>query len=211
MDESRMEVMDSPLNQAHYNSRKADRLVAKEKYEEAILCHGQAAELLKEALTKTQNEQVRLSLALQRDRHLQQQRLIQVSCTQAQLKGKTLVSFSKHTSTRSIQTVLQCESQPPPVGWKKTKDDKTRLEEQSTAIADLWNLVALLLKENEQLSEEHEKLKVENERLKRRLDEESPLTSEPDKMFSPLSVNLLHVPIDLQERIRLLWERANES
>lgn len=90
------------------------------------------------------------------------------------------------------------------------KDDTTRLEEQSTAIADLWNLVALLLKENEQLSEEHEKLKVENARLKRGLDEESPLTSvaESAKM---LSVNLLNLPINLQERIRLLWERANES
>lgn len=31
------------LLQAHYYSRKADRLVAKEKYEEAILCHGEAA------------------------------------------------------------------------------------------------------------------------------------------------------------------------
>ncbi|KAA0711461.1 hypothetical protein E1301_Tti006248 [Triplophysa tibetana] len=208
-----MEVMDSPLNQAHYYSQKANRLVAKEKYEEAILCHGQAAELLKEALSTTQSEQVRLSLAIQRHRLLQQQQLIQVSCTQGQLKEKTTVSFSKHTSVRSSQTVLQYEAQPPPVGRKMAKNDKTRLEEQSTAIADLWNLVALLLKENEQLSEEHEKLKVENARLKRGLDEERPLTSvaESAKMFSARSVNHLNVPINLQERIRLLWERANEN
>lgn len=89
------------------------------------------------------------------------------------------------------------------------KDDKTRLEEQSTAIADLWNLVALLLKENEQLSEEHEKLKVENARLKRGLAEERP--AESAKMFSSRSVNHLNIPFNLQERIRLLWERANEN
>uniref|UniRef100_A0A673FRS3 Nuclear receptor-binding factor 2 MIT domain-containing protein n=1 Tax=Sinocyclocheilus rhinocerous TaxID=307959 RepID=A0A673FRS3_9TELE len=38
-----MEVMDSPLNRAHHFGRKADQLVAKEKFEEAILCHRKAA------------------------------------------------------------------------------------------------------------------------------------------------------------------------
>ncbi|KAI4873337.1 hypothetical protein NFI96_029081, partial [Prochilodus magdalenae] len=52
-----MDLMESPLNRAHLCSRKANRLVAQENYEEAILCHGEAADLLKEALLMTQNEQ----------------------------------------------------------------------------------------------------------------------------------------------------------
>ncbi|XP_073720974.1 nuclear receptor-binding factor 2-like [Misgurnus anguillicaudatus] len=200
-----MEVMDSPLNRAHLYGRKADRLVTKGKYEEAILCHGEAAELLNEALLMTHCKQVRLSLALQRDRHIQQQRLI---------KGRTMVSSPASVALRmdltimSSQTVLQDEAQPPPLGWKTAKDDKTRLEEQSTSIADLWKLVALLLKENEQLLEEHEKLWMENARLKKDLYEEHqsrlPSFAEPAQMLSPLGVNL-------QEKIRLLWERANGS
>uniref|UniRef100_A0A673HW29 Nuclear receptor-binding factor 2 MIT domain-containing protein n=1 Tax=Sinocyclocheilus rhinocerous TaxID=307959 RepID=A0A673HW29_9TELE len=39
-----MEVMDSPLNRAHHFGRKADQLVAKEKFEEAILCHRKASQ-----------------------------------------------------------------------------------------------------------------------------------------------------------------------
>ncbi|XP_065144664.1 nuclear receptor binding factor 2a [Paramisgurnus dabryanus] len=202
-----MEVMDSPLNRAHLYGRKADRFVTKGKYDEAILCHCEAAELLKEALSMTKSKQVRLSLVLQRDRHLQQHRLILVSSRQAKLKGRTMVSSPVSVALNLDLTIMSSQHEPP-LGWKTAKDDKARLEEQSTSIADLWKLVAVLLKENEQLLEEHEKLWVENARLKRDLYEEhqSPLPSlpEPAQMLSPLGVNL-------QDRIRLLWERANGS
>ncbi|XP_020496134.1 nuclear receptor-binding factor 2b [Labrus bergylta] len=72
-----MEVADSPLNLAHQQCRKADRLLAAGKYEEAISCHGKAADHLTEAMKKTECEQARLSLELQRDSHIKQQRLIQ--------------------------------------------------------------------------------------------------------------------------------------
>ncbi|XP_051838564.1 nuclear receptor-binding factor 2 [Antechinus flavipes] len=72
-----MEVMDGPLNQAHQQSRKADRSLAAGKYEEAILCHQKAAAYLTEAMKLTQSEQAQLSLELQRDSHMKQLLLIQ--------------------------------------------------------------------------------------------------------------------------------------
>ncbi|KAF4102489.1 hypothetical protein G5714_017289 [Onychostoma macrolepis] len=203
--------MDSPLNRAHHFGRKADQLVAKEKFEEAILCHSKAAELLKEALSVTQSEQVRLSLELQRDGHLQQQRLIKMSCKQTKLKGKLMVSPSKHTSALITQCTGPTALQSPPLGWKAAKDDKTRLEEQSTAIADLWKLVAVLLLENKRLLEEHEKLKAENTSLKRDLYEEHRSPPASLDQPPPLRMRLLHVPPDLQQEIQLLLQTANDS
>ncbi|XP_030018885.1 nuclear receptor-binding factor 2b [Sphaeramia orbicularis] len=72
-----MEVVDSPLNLAHQQCRKADRLLAAGKYKEAITCHGKAADLLTDAMKTTECEQARLSMELQRDSHVKQQRLIQ--------------------------------------------------------------------------------------------------------------------------------------
>lgn len=72
-----MEVADSPLNLAHQQCRSADRLLAAGKYEEAISCHGKAADLLRDAMKLTECEQARLSMELQRDSHIKQQRLIQ--------------------------------------------------------------------------------------------------------------------------------------
>uniref|UniRef100_A0A0P6IYN3 Nuclear receptor-binding factor 2 n=2 Tax=Heterocephalus glaber TaxID=10181 RepID=A0A0P6IYN3_HETGA len=72
-----MEVMEGPLNLAHQQSRRADRLLAVGKYEEAISCHKKAAAYLCEAMKLTQSEQARLSLELQRDSHMKQLLLIQ--------------------------------------------------------------------------------------------------------------------------------------
>ncbi|KAL6094757.1 nrbf2 [Pungitius sinensis] len=72
-----MEVADSPLNLAHQQCRKADRLLASGKFEEAISCHGKAADFLTDAMKTTECEQACLSMELQRDSHIKQQRLIQ--------------------------------------------------------------------------------------------------------------------------------------
>ncbi|KAL1258096.1 hypothetical protein QQF64_011340 [Cirrhinus molitorella] len=203
--------MDSPLNRAHHFGRKADQLVAKENFEEAILCHSKAAELLTEASSMTQSEQVRLSLELQRDRHLQQERLIKMSCKQAKLKGNLLLGSSKHNSALITQCTSSMALQSPPLGWKAAKDDKTRLEEQSTSISDLWKLVAVLLVENKRLLEEHEKLKAENSSLKRDLYEEHQSPPASLDQASPLGMRLLDVPPDLQQEIQLLLEKGNDS
>ncbi|XP_005471288.1 nuclear receptor-binding factor 2b isoform X2 [Oreochromis niloticus] len=62
---------------AHQQCRQADRLVAAGKYEEAISCHRKAADFLTEAMKAPACEQARLSMELQRDSHIKQQRLIQ--------------------------------------------------------------------------------------------------------------------------------------
>ncbi|XP_066204871.1 nuclear receptor-binding factor 2 isoform X1 [Saccopteryx leptura] len=72
-----MEVMEGPLNLAHQQSRRADRLLAAGKYEEAISCHKKATAYLSEAMKLTQSEQAHLSLELQRDSHMKQLLLIQ--------------------------------------------------------------------------------------------------------------------------------------
>uniref|UniRef100_A0A8C2KA66 Nuclear receptor-binding factor 2 C-terminal domain-containing protein n=1 Tax=Cyprinus carpio TaxID=7962 RepID=A0A8C2KA66_CYPCA len=143
---------------------------------------------------------VRLSLEPQRDRHLQQQRLIKMS----RKHTRPLVSSSKHTSAPI--TALQS----PPLGWKAAKDDKTRLEEQSTATADLRELVVVLLLENKRLLEEHEKLKAENASLKRELYEEhqSPQASLDQPL--PLGMRLLNVPPDIQQEIQLLLKTSEK-
>ncbi|KAK2091013.1 hypothetical protein P7K49_030297 [Saguinus oedipus] len=79
-----MEVMEGPLNLAHQQSRRADRLLAAGKYEEAISCHEKAAAYLSEAMKLTQSEQAHLSLELQRDSHMKQLLLIQERWKRAQ-------------------------------------------------------------------------------------------------------------------------------
>ncbi|XP_062382151.1 nuclear receptor-binding factor 2b [Sardina pilchardus] len=86
-----MEVVESPLNLAHQQCRKADRLLATGKYEEAIVCHRKAADLLKDAMQLTDCEQARLSLELQRDSHVKQQRLIEEKWKRSRREAKPRV------------------------------------------------------------------------------------------------------------------------
>ncbi|XP_030630005.1 nuclear receptor-binding factor 2b [Chanos chanos] len=192
-----MEVVDSPLNLAHQHCRKADRLLAAGKYEEAISCHRRAAELLKEAMKLTECEQARLSLELQRESHVKQQRLIEEKWKRARREGKPRVlqavpptveqspgphsqgarapaacSIPGQAPEREYDTwlyLLKNKDAPPEPcsGSKAQKDDKTRLEEQQTTIANLRKLVDHLVSENERLTQDNERLRTENARLKK--------------------------------------------
>uniref|UniRef100_A0A8C5NSL0 Nuclear receptor binding factor 2 n=1 Tax=Junco hyemalis TaxID=40217 RepID=A0A8C5NSL0_JUNHY len=73
---------------AHQQSRKADRLLAAGKYEEAISCHKKAAGYLTDAMKLTQSEQAQLSLELQRDSHMKQLLLIQERWKRAKREEK---------------------------------------------------------------------------------------------------------------------------
>ncbi|KAI4898709.1 hypothetical protein NFI96_030592 [Prochilodus magdalenae] len=190
-----MEVVDSPLNLAHQQCRKADRFLAAGKYEEAISCHRKAAELLKDAMKLTECEQARLSLELQRDSHVKQQRLIEERWKRARREGKPRIlqaapppsmEQALHTQSGSTSSsgltacpereydtwlyLLKNKSSTAPepcTGSKAYKDDKTRLEEQQTTIEDLRRLVDRLVGENERLTQDNERLRAENARLRK--------------------------------------------
>nr|XP_057917729.1 nuclear receptor-binding factor 2b [Doryrhamphus excisus] len=117
-----MEVVDSPLNLAHQQCRKADRLLAAGKYEEAISCHGKAAELLTEAMKTTDCKQARVSMELQRDSHIKQQHLIQERWkrearreatkarpeTAAPLSSPTVLTLSRSAGQRQPHGSSEC-------------------------------------------------------------------------------------------------------
>ncbi|KAK2910758.1 nuclear receptor-binding factor 2b isoform X1 [Channa argus] len=104
-----MEVVDSPLNLAHQQCRKAERLLATGKYKEAIACHGKAADLLTDAMKTTECEQAHLSMELQRDSHLKQQKLIQ-----ERWKREVRREAIKAQAGPALPTQTQTTSQLPP-------------------------------------------------------------------------------------------------
>ncbi|CAL8301731.1 unnamed protein product [Lota lota] len=202
-----MEVEDSPLNLAHQQSRKADRLLAAGKYEEAISCHSSAADLLRDAMKLTECEQARLSMELQKDSHIKQQRLIQERWKREARRGAAKTSGPAPTapsqpsppppppppdrqsqapggtggSEREYDTLLfQLQSRRTagspsaaapatarcPGGSKTAKDDKTRLEEQQTAMEDLRRMLGHLMDENQRLSSDNARLRADNARLR---------------------------------------------
>ncbi|XP_044760741.1 nuclear receptor-binding factor 2-like [Coccinella septempunctata] len=59
-------MMNSSLNKAHQQERKAEALLNKKKFEECIECHKNAISLFTEAMTKTTDKKVLLSLQLQK-------------------------------------------------------------------------------------------------------------------------------------------------
>uniref|UniRef100_A0A672GUS1 Nuclear receptor binding factor 2b n=1 Tax=Salarias fasciatus TaxID=181472 RepID=A0A672GUS1_SALFA len=174
-----------PVSLAHQQSRKADRLVSAGKYEEAISCHAKAAGTFS----------ARLSLELQRDSHIKQQRLIQERWKREVRREATKArqgpaappaaggqqppppgATAPPPGEREYDTLLyqlqtrragggRPPAQPCP-GSKTTKDDKTRLEEQQTTIEDLRRLVDHLLNENQRLAAENELLRRDNLRLR---------------------------------------------
>ncbi|KAM3913136.1 nuclear receptor-binding factor 2 [Leptodactylus fuscus] len=102
-----MEVMESPLNLAHQQSRKADRFLATGKYEEAIACHRKAAAYLLEAKRLTQSEQAQLSLELQRDSHIKQQLLIQERLKRAKREDKLRAQQKAIAAEKELTAHLQ--------------------------------------------------------------------------------------------------------
>lgn len=205
-----MEVVDSPLNLAHQQCRKADRLLAAGNYEEAISCHRKAAELLKDAMKLTECQQARLSLELQRDSHVKQQRLIEerwkrarredkpcilqtVSFSGSEALGQAQLSTTSSCAERDYDTWLYLLKNKGSIaaapdlcpGTKAFKDDKTRLEEQRTTIEDLRQLLERLLADNERLTKENEQLRQENVRLRRENDGDTHLVESSELWLMP--------------------------
>ncbi|XP_053306485.1 nuclear receptor-binding factor 2 [Spea bombifrons] len=120
-----MEVMESPLNLAHQQSRKADRFLATGKYEEAIACHKKAAAYLLEAKRLTQSEQAQLSLELQRESHFKQQLLIQERLKRARREDKLRTQQKMTTTEKDSTAHLQ-------TSYKMSSDD---VDSQNTLVS----------------------------------------------------------------------------
>lgn len=101
--------MEGPLNLAHQQSRKADRLLASGKYEEAISCHKKAAAYLSDAMKLTQSEQAHLSLELQRDSHMKQLLLIQERWKRAQREERLK---AQQSTDKDVAVQLQAAHKP---------------------------------------------------------------------------------------------------
>ncbi|KAJ8372688.1 hypothetical protein AAFF_G00280170 [Aldrovandia affinis] len=149
-----MEVLENPLNRAHQWSRKADRLLAAGKYEEAVSCHGEAADLLKEAMKLTQCEQARLSMELQKDDHIKQLRLIKEKQKRAGQEGRPRYARSATARSRT----------PPGESARASRAPERR---RRPAPAPL-KLVDFLLTENEKLARENRQLQAESVQLRSR-------------------------------------------
>ncbi|XP_004583471.2 nuclear receptor-binding factor 2 isoform X1 [Ochotona princeps] len=123
-----MEVMEGPLNLAHQQSRRADRLLAAGKYEEAISCHKKAAAYLSEAMKLTQSEQAQLSLELQRDSHMKQLLLIQERWKRARREERLRAQQDLGKDTASHRASAEdAEGQSPPRAPKSSPAAERRL------------------------------------------------------------------------------------
>ncbi|XP_028391460.1 nuclear receptor-binding factor 2-like [Dendronephthya gigantea] len=70
--------MDSPLNRAHQQERKAEKLISNKKYMEAIACYEIASAYIMEAMEATTASQALISMQLQYEDHLRKKKLLQV-------------------------------------------------------------------------------------------------------------------------------------
>ena len=67
---------DSPLNQAHRNVRKSEKLQKTGKFQEAIDLQDKIVDLLAESLEGVRDEKIRESISLQIENHKQQKQVI---------------------------------------------------------------------------------------------------------------------------------------
>ncbi|KAG8435588.1 hypothetical protein GDO86_013503 [Hymenochirus boettgeri] len=158
-----MEVMESPLNLAHQQNRKAERFLATGKYEEAIACHKKAAAYLSEAKKLTQSEQAQLSLELQRESHIKRQLLIQERLKRARREEKhraqqKAISVEKEltahlqTSYRSSTDDVDSQNALVSAGQKSNSNPGKCLQEiQSVLDREPDSLIYLLQKRKEPL------------------------------------------------------------
>ncbi|XP_013383158.1 nuclear receptor-binding factor 2 [Lingula anatina] len=92
-------MMDSPLNKAHRQERKAEALLRSGKFDEAVECHQQAAEYLLKAQSLTRVEKALESLQLQHDHHIKQKAVIRAKQRKAQLQKQQQMDSNDTTIT----------------------------------------------------------------------------------------------------------------
>ncbi|KAK7867286.1 hypothetical protein R5R35_002113 [Gryllus longicercus] len=183
----------SALNLAHQQHRKAETHLRHKRYDEAILCHKNAAEKLEEAMKLTKASRALESLRLQQDFHLRQQEIVK-NIEVADSLLDMLIHHggeSESIETKKEEDELEETSKPDTcnvVGSKQPKDEHVVIEELRTLNQQLRSFVM-------QLIEQLEVKENENARLKERVrtleaEKEAKLPTEPPRK------NSLHVITD---------------
>ncbi|CAH2047233.1 unnamed protein product, partial [Iphiclides podalirius] len=102
-----------PLNQAHQQHRRAEALLINNRYDEAMQCHHNAAELLLDAMKSTTSSAALESISLQHSYHLKQKDLIkskkeQYARVKKAMENIKLLSKDPHLNLKSNEyTKLQ--------------------------------------------------------------------------------------------------------
>ena len=90
--------MDSPLNRAHKQERKAEKLISVKKYAEALDCYEIASAYITEAMKTTSVSQALISMQLQYEDHLRKQKLLQFTIER--------IAHAKMKSENCVETKL---------------------------------------------------------------------------------------------------------
>ena len=181
--------LSTPLNQAHFLGRQADKLVRTGKFEEAVSLQDKIIECLQEALKETTNNKVIESLELQIKFHQKQKDVIgqrQKRCEKFSKELKNLKIkmekanlaaadglqdsiFPTFQETESLlqhlrvgTTAVEDDSVPsdPSTGAKMPKDDKIIIEELQTANNHLRGMVEAMFAELETYKRENAELRA---------------------------------------------------
>ncbi|XP_023218927.1 nuclear receptor-binding factor 2-like [Centruroides sculpturatus] len=102
--------MDTPLNLAHQQQRKADSFLKLGKFDESVACHQKATDLLKEALLQTNSEKAKESLELQLNYHVRQQAVVRHRQHQYETILKAKETLSNQINTGAISNAANVES-----------------------------------------------------------------------------------------------------
>jgi len=181
---------DSPLNRAHSNVRKSEKLQKTGKFLEAIELQDKIVELLAESLSDAKDEKIRESLSLQIENHKRQKQVIfykqarwdklcqqlaniqvKMSNVSASGSGDGLQDsiFRTFQETESLLEHLRVGTGPcPPAtssspelsGAKMPKDDKIIIEELQTANNHLRRMVETMFSELETYKKENSDLRA---------------------------------------------------
>jgi len=181
--------LSTPLNQAHFLGRQADKLVRTGKFEEAVSLQDKIIKCLQEALKETTNNKVIESLELQIKFHQKQKDVIgqrQKRCEKFSKELKNLKIkmekanlaaadglqdsiFRTFQETESLlqhlrvgTTAVEDDSVPsdPSTGAKMPKDDKIIIEELQTANNHLRGMVEAMFAELETYKRENAELRA---------------------------------------------------
>merc|ERR1719348_1228684 len=176
-----MEVS-TPLNQAHFYVRKAEKLTKTGKFEEAITLQDRIVDQLQLALLEAEDTKVRESLELQIEFHTKEKGLISERAAQWERFCRQLTSLQLKMSSASVSDGLQdsifrtfqetesllehlrdgTQSEPsdPTTGAKMPKDDKIIIEELQTANNHLRGMVEAMFAELETYKRENAELRA---------------------------------------------------